>query len=413
VASGCGTTGNPACSFAYRGPATGTAPLPIYLAYLNGLASSQSGNASSYTGGSWTSANFINALSRFNPNPYAHVPLNPVLNATTQNGALEGDAARRANAIRAGLPTNFFRVNPNLLGGANVTGNGGYTRYNSLQLDLRRRLSQGLEFQGSYVYGVALATNRFSFRTPYRESLDSGEEGGITHAFKGNWVYELPFGQGRRFFGDAGGLINGLIGGWSFDGVVRVQSGRLLDFGNVRLVGMTLDELRKSIKLQEFAVTGLNPSAPTQLYVLPQDIIENTVRAWSTSATSQSGYGNLGAPSGRYIAPANGPDCIEPDPANDFGKCGMNRVEVTGPKYWRVDLSATKRVRFAGRMDVMFRGEMLNAFNHPNFDPVLGLSNPNVGVANDLPSTNADTYRLTTLQENSSRIVQLVTRISW
>ena len=62
---------------------------------------------------------------------------------------------------RAGLPVNFFRANPDLLGGANVTGNGGYTRYNSLQIDLRKRLSHGLQFQGSYVVRqVAIVTNR-------------------------------------------------------------------------------------------------------------------------------------------------------------------------------------------------------------------------------------------------------------
>jgi hypothetical protein len=402
VAAGCGTTGNPSCSFAYRGPGTGTAPLPIYLAYLNGVPRDQSGNAALYSGGSWTSSNFVNPLATFNPDPFVPVPLTPTGNAA--NAALEGDATRRANALRAGLPANFFRVNPDLLGGANITGNGGYTRYNSLQIDLRKRLSQGLQFQGSYAFGVGLASNRYSFRTPYRESLDTGDEGGVTHAFKGNWVYELPFGNGRRFFSNAGGFLDRVIGGWSFDGVARIQSGQLLDFGNVRLVGMTIDELRNSIKLQDFAVSGLNANAPVHLYVMPQDIVENTVRAFSTSATSPTGYGSFGPPTGRYLAPANNPNCIEPDPGSDFGDCGVNRLEVTGPMYWRVDLSAVKRIRIAGRLDFEFRGEMLNAFNHPNFVPVINTPNN---------ANNADNYRLEDLQENSSRIIQLVTRISW
>jgi hypothetical protein len=192
-----------------------------------------------------------------------------------------------------------------------------------------------------------------------------------------------------------------VIGGWSFDGVARIQSGRLLDFGNVRLFGMSARDLRKSIKLQEYAVTGLNPNARTLVYILPQDIVENTVRAFSTLATSRTGYGSFGPPTGRYLGPANGPDCIEPDPGADFGACGVNRLEVTGPRYVRVDLSAVKRVRLAGRVDFEFRGEMLNAFNHPNFEPVISTSN------------NADNYRITGVQENSSRIVQLVWRVSW
>jgi hypothetical protein len=301
----------------------------------------------------------------------------------------------------AGLPANFFRVNPDLQGGANVTGNGGYTRYNALQVDLSKRLSHGLMVQGGYVYGVAILTNRYSFRTPYVEGLDTGDEGGVTHAFKGNWVYELPFGEGRKFLSNSNGFVNRLVGGWSFDGVARLQSGRLLDFGNVRIVGMSAKELRKSIKLQEYAVTGLNANARTLLYIMPKDIVENTVRAFSTSATSLTGYGSLGAPTGRYLAPPNGPDCIEPDPEADFGACGLNRLEVTGPRYVRFDLSAVKRVKLRGRLSFEFRGEMLNAFNHPNFDPVISTSN------------NADNYRVTGLQENSSRIIQLVWRATW
>jgi hypothetical protein len=54
----------------------------------------------------------------------------------------------------------------------------------------------------------------------------------------------------------------------------------LLDFGNVRLIGMTPDELRNA-------------------YMLPQDIIDNTIKAYSVNAT---GYGS-GAPTGRYFAP--------------------------------------------------------------------------------------------------------------
>jgi Carboxypeptidase regulatory-like domain len=393
--------GSRAGSFAYFGPGTGTVPLPIYLGYFRGTPLGQAGDQSQYVGVSqFANSNFTTPLARFNPNPFTPA-------GTNANTGLDGDATRRANAARAGIPVNFFRVNPDLLGGANINGNGGYTRYNSLQIDLRKRLSHGLQVQGSYVYGVGYASNRYSFRTPYRESLDTGDEGGVTHAFKGNWVYELPFGQGRKF-ANAGGWKDRLVSGWSIDGVARVQSGQLVDFGNVRIYGMSAEEFKKSFKLQEYAVTGINPNAIKQLYVLPQDIVENTVRAFSTSATSASGYGNLGAPTGRYLGPANGPDCIEPDPNGNFGDCGVNRLEVAGPRYVRVDLSAVKRIRLASGMTFEFRGEMLNAFNHPNFVPVTFLDSND----NRAPS-NADNYRVTDVQENSSRIVQLVFRLNW
>ena len=67
--------------------------------------------------------------------------------------------------------------------------------------------------------------------------------------------------------------------------------------------------------------------------MLPQDIIDNTVAAFSVSATSPTGYSG-GATDGRYIAPANGPDCIEIAQTaadNGFGDCGVGSLIVTGP----------------------------------------------------------------------------------
>ena len=72
----------------------------------------------------------------------------------------------------------------------------------------------------------------------------------------------------------------------------------ILSFGNVRLVGMTDKELQKVYKI------SASIAARQILFILPQDIIDNTIKAFSTSATSATGYGTGGAPSGRYFAPA-------------------------------------------------------------------------------------------------------------
>jgi hypothetical protein len=383
IAAGRGNT------FAYTG-VPGTSPLPIYLAYLNG--SAQAGDPARYTGGSWTSTDFTNPLARFNPNPFTPAGRN----AST---GLDGDAQRRANAIAAGLPPNFFRLNPDI-DEAIVESNSGYTRYDSMQMELTKRLSHGFLVQGSYVFGKGYESSRYSLKAGRKKTLDTGEEGGVTHALKANWVFELPFGRDRRFLNTSNGFLERLVGGWELDGVVRIQSGRLLDFGNVRLVGMSEQDLRKAIKIREFATTGINPTAPVNIYLLPQDIMENTVRAFSVSATSATGYGALGAPTGRYLAPANGPDCIETI-AGGYGDCGQRTLVITGPMYSRWDISAVKRTRLVGRTTFEFRADLLNALNHRNFTPVISTS------------TNADNYRITGVQENSSRIIQLVTRFSW
>ena len=378
-------------SFAYFGAGTGTSPLPVYLAYLNG--SNAAGDATKYTGGSWTDTNFTNPLAIYNPNPYTPA-------GTNSSTGLDGDATRRANAVAAGLPRNFFRLNPDVLGGAQVFGNSGYSKYDSFQMDVTKRMSHGFLLQGNYVFGNAYDSSRYSLRAGRKQTLQTGTVGGVTHAFKGNWVFELPFGQGRRFLNTSNGILNRIIGGWEMNGLFRMQSGRLLDFGNVRLVGMSVQDVQKAIKLQEYAATGINPTAPVNIYLLPKDILENTVRAFSTSATSLTGYGSLGAPTGRYLAPANGPDCIETI-ANGYGDCGVRTLVIHGPFYQRWDISAVKRTQIVGHTMLEFRADMINAFNHPNFTPVISTSN------------NVDNYRITGVQENSNRTIQLTTRFTW
>jgi hypothetical protein len=391
VATGtCGAMGQRSCSFAFRGPGTGTFPLPIYLAYLNG--SRDVNNPAAYSGTSWTSSNFTDPLALRNPNPFTPA-------GTGSSSGLEGSATRRANAARVGLAENFFRANPHLQGGVFLTGNGGYTRYDSMQIEVRKRLTHGFQFDANYTFGNSYETSRFSLRRPRFKTLQTGSEGGVTHAVKANWLLELPFGRGRRFFSNAGGALDRLVGGWELNGIMRIQSGRMLDFGNVRLVGMTADDLRKSLKIQDYAVTGINPNAPVARYLMPKDIVENTWRAFNVSATHPSGYADGNVPTGRYLAPANDINCIEVAPGS--GDCGVRSLVITGPLYSRFDLSAVKKVQLVGRTNFEFRAEMLNAFNHPNFTPVISTS------------TNADNYRITGVQENSARIIQLVMRVNW
>ncbi len=111
--------------------------------------------------------------------------------------------------------------------------------------NLRRRLSQGLLVQANYAFAKGFISSRLSFRAPRVNTLGTGTDSVLRHSFKVNWVYELPIGKGKLLFGKSGGLLDRLVGGWEFDGTGRIQSGTVLDFGNVNLVGMTRDEFQK------------------------------------------------------------------------------------------------------------------------------------------------------------------------
>jgi carboxypeptidase family protein len=375
-------------SFAYFGPGTGTVPLPIYLAFFSGTSLGQAGDASKYTSSNFTNQNFVNPLAKYNPDPFTPA-------GTNSTRGLAGDPQRQANAILAGLPANFFRVNPDVLGGATVTGNGGYSTYNSMQVEFVRRLSDGLQLNANYVLGSGYNSSRYSFRVPRLLTRDSGTEGDVTHAVKAAAVYDLPFGRGRHFVSDAGAVMDRIVGGWQVSGTMRLQSGRLFDLGNMRIVGMTEDEVQKMFKLRF--------EDPTIIYAWPEDVINETIKAWSVSATSATGYSALGAPSGRYFAPANGPDCIETI-ASAYGDCGVRTLIVSGPRIQNIDMSLRKQVPIKGRVNFELSVDAFNVFNHVNFTPTTGITNSAFG-------TTESSYQATL--PTTQRVIQIGTRVNW
>src|SRR5699024_8467475 len=129
-------------------------------------------------------------------------------------------------------------------------------------------------------------------------------------AIKWQADWQLPFGKGQRFGGGAGRLKDLAIGGWSVSAVGRSQRG-VVDFGNVRLVGMSKSELQSMYKFY-IKAPSTTASGITEVWMLPDDVVQNTRAAFSTSNTTATGYSaNLGVPTGKYIAPANSATCIQ------------------------------------------------------------------------------------------------------
>jgi len=275
MAAGRGAT------FKYAGPNTGTSPLPITLAFFSGLPASQAGDTTKYTSTLFSSTTYTNTLALNNPAPYTFVS-----NLSTNS------AAQRTNAATAGLAGNFFQLNPNV-SSANLLTNLGGSHYNGGTVDVRRRLTKGLQSDVNYTFSKGETSIFTSLRAPLSKGVSPLN---ITHGLKMTWIYELPFGHGQALLGNAHGVLNAIVGGWQIDGTGRVQSGSPFSIGNVRLVGMTRNDLQSALGMR------FNDGAKIAYY-LPQDIIDNTIKANNVSATSANGYGSLGAPTGRYIAP--------------------------------------------------------------------------------------------------------------
>jgi hypothetical protein len=363
-------------TFRYFGPGTGTNPLPIFQAYFRGDSGAPIGDASRYTSSNYTSTTFVNQLSRFEGNPLGMA------------SSLNGDAGRRNNALTAGLPRNFFVANPDTLGGANIRGHGGFTRFNGLQLQFRRRLSDGLQFDVNYATGTANQSVRYSFRVPRVLLRDVGGEGDVAHAWKGTFVYEIPVGQGRRYGTNMGAWMDRLIGGWQIAGTARIQTGELIDLGNIRIVGMSEQEARDAFRFRRVS--------DSEMYMWPDDIIDNTIKAFELDIHGHT----QGEPTGRYFAPATSTGCVETID-EDYGDCGMRSFVIQGPVVRFFDLSFSKEVRLVGRQSMQFRIDALNVLDHTNFSPVDGVGG------------NERSDFLIDDDLSSGRVVQLVIRYNW
>src|SRR5205814_1127422 len=112
-----------------------------------------------------------------------------------------------------------------------------------------------------------------------------------------------------------------------------------------------------------------NGRALDAVYYLPQDIIDNTIKAFNvgvinptTPASAAIAY-TLGAPSGRYIAPASSNGCMQ----KYAGACGFSNLVLYGPALTRFDISLVKRTKITEKVNFEMRAEFLNAFNNINF----------------------------------------------
>ena len=337
-------------SFAYFGPGTGTSPLPIYLAYLAGR--TDASNPAAYSGNTWTNTALTQDMVGTNPQPF------------NSAGDLDNDANRRANAARVGRPANFFVVNPDL-DDVNVTDSGAFSDYHALQVELRRRLSRGLMVNMSYQYALEGTSAFLGFR--YGRVMNPQDN--VRHAIKAQWDWSVPVGRGRRYGANMSPLLEGIVGGWEFSGAARIQA-RMVDFGNVRLVGMSKEDVQDMYKYD----IRINPANGLRTpYMMPDDVILNTRRAFNTSTTSATGYSDLGVPEGRYFAPANSASCIQ----LKSGDCAPRTLLIRAPFFSRVDVGVTKRFPIAGRTNFELRFDMLNLFDNINFNPV---ANPGGGA---------------------------------
>ena len=195
---------------------------------------------------------------------------------------LEPDEQRRTSleCDRGRTACQLFVANPDVLGPAPERGTSGA---NYIHERVRHPLQLRAVRIPSAAQGGATIGDELRLRAGVRaaalwlppggqEILQSGTVGGVTHAHQGELGVRFAVRPRPQWANNLGTVMDRIVGGWQINGVGRIQTGELLDFGNVRLVGMTEQELRDSVDLR-VASNG-------QLFILPDDVIQNTFKAF-------------------------------------------------------------------------------------------------------------------------------------
>jgi len=316
--------------------------------------------------------------------------------------------ATRLNAmIAAGYPSNFFQVNPTVgNGGAYLMTNWGSSYYDALQVELRRRLSRGLSVQGSYVWGHTLADGALTsssdlsqpttLRNLRLDRIPTTYD--IRQAIKANWIYELPFGQGRAFFSSGhNAFVRKAAEGWEIAGTTRIQAGQpsalsasrgYINSGTgegVVLHNITPQQLQSMVGVNK--TTGSNGIGI--LYDLPLSIIHNSEAAFNQGSFTLD-------PSQPYIGPQTNP-----------GQLGYLYF-LRGPWQKHLDVSVLKRTRIKERVTVEARAQALNVMNITNF--YLGSNSVNGTSFGQITSAFRDTSNAV---DPGGRILEFVLRVNF
>jgi len=166
-------------------------------------------------------------------------------------------------------------------------------------------------------------------------------------------VYEIPFGRGKRFGHDVGGVANAIAGGWSVAPIISLHTGFPL-----ALYNFTNDPSNTNSR-----GARLNCGAGAGKTLGRQDALDPSTGAYL-------GY--------QWFDPS--PYSL-PTSAEGFGNCPA-QGPVRGPGYANVDLSLQKNFVITERFRLQFRSDFLNAFNRVNLNAPSTSFGGNMGLIN-------------------------------
>jgi trimeric autotransporter adhesin len=257
----------------------------------------------------------------------------------------------------------------------------GKSRYNAAVVEVVKRMSNGWGGRFSYTYSV-LKDNQFAegnffsggnSGTPYNLAYVEGSKYfnpdveysygilDVPHRFAFSPMFELPFGQGKRWMHD-GGLSDALVGGWTIASVVTLESGFPINITQSDNSNTFSGQQRPNV------VSGTDPNTSGGL--------NDRVNGWIN-------------PSAFTLAAAN-----------TIGNAPRTFSNLRTPRRDNVDLSLQKNVSLSGGMRVQVRVEVINLTNTPK-------------VRGPVQSLSASNFGQITTQSGFMRMTQIMFRLSF
>jgi hypothetical protein len=269
-------------------------------------------------------------------------------------GALASSIASRIQGTQsvtalAGKPFFFYNF-PQYSSGLNVLDSNDFSTYNALEVQLQRRLSNGVTFDLAYTWSHSLDTRSFdptltvvgtgnastAADTPFdinnRRLNYASSDFDRRHVLQWNFVYEMPFGKGKHFLGTSSGWAERIVGGWEVTGYGRLTSGRPFSvFAGTNTVS--------NVNQSTANCTGCTPGMGTPFLDSGSGLI------WFFNQSQRA----------QFSAPA----------AGQFGNTGRNAFY--GPHYFELDTSLLKRIAIHEKVKLEIRADATNLTNSVMF----------------------------------------------
>jgi outer membrane receptor protein involved in Fe transport len=250
--------------------------------------------------------------------------------------------------------------------------------YNSLQLEVNRRLASGLAFTSAYTLAKNLADNAGPAPSGFAgengggrvtNSLDRRADRGDVYATRrhrtvNTLVYQLPFGRGRRFLSQASRSVDLLLGGWQFSTILTLQSGPFLTP----------------------VFSGGDPSGTNA----PSRGAQRPDRLGAANGSVPNPTRDQWADRSAFACPGRAPGALQfdcrvgavpgrdPNPIARFGNAGVGIL--TGPGTFSWNAGMHKRIALTESVSFRLEGSFTNLPNWTNLgDPNLNIADNNFG----------------------------------